>query len=103
MNGNIYVNEQQLNIVIENLKQQRNSLKNVLDKQINNINEMKKYWTGTSGDKAYETLVKHKEKYSSYISSMDEKITFLEQIRNSYKRLDTGISNTLDNNVEIQA
>ena len=103
MNGNMYVNEQQLNIVIESLKQQRNSLKNALDQQIKNIDEMKQYWTGTSGDKAYETLIHHKEKYASYINSMDEKITFLEQVRNSYKKLDIGISNTLDNNAEMQA
>ena len=103
MNGNMYVNEQQLNIVIESLKQQRNSLKNALDKQINIIDEIKNYWTGTSGDKAYETLIKHKEKYASYVSSMDEKITFLENVRNAYKKLDTGFSNTLDSNTEMQA
>ena len=97
MNGNIYVDEQQLNIAIESLKQQRSSLKSAFDKQISNIDMIKEGWYGNSGDKAYETLIYHKEKYTSYIESMDEKIAFLEQIRDAYKKLDTGINNTLDN------
>ena len=103
MDQNIAINSEVLESKIEQLKNQRDRIKDIFDIQEKTTKKMTESWGGTNGDLAYERLTKHNLKYEPWINEIDDRINFLQKIVDAYKNADTTINNKIDSNADIGA
>ena len=100
MNSNIYIDEHAIDLTISKLK----NLKQRLETTLNNQKEINKQvansWKGTCGNVAYNDLVEHSKRYDEFVTDLNNKITFLEKVKNSYSKMDKSISDKLDSNAK---
>lgn len=98
MNGKVYINSDQVNVVMQNINSIQKRLNDAIEKQKQLKEQMHKAWGGTTGDKAYEKLVKYEKKYDVYIRMLNKRIKFLEEVINSYQGWDDSINKKIDEN-----
>lgn len=98
MDRKIFFDENKLIITINNLKNIRNRLKIELDNQNQNVKTMQYLWKGTTGEKAYDMLIRHNKKYEKYLNMVDKRILFLEKVKKLYKLSDNLTGNKIDDN-----
>ena len=103
MNKEIYLNEEEVNKTLEALKNKKERLKEIIDKQKNLNKRMHEAWKGTSGDKAFEMIKKHEDKYELYLNSIEIRINFLEKVMKTYIGFDNYLNKKIDENSNIDA
>ena len=99
--NNIFINVEELDASIAQLKELTKKCQNIFDEQKGLYDKIEKVWGGTSGEKVNKELKDHSKEYDALITKMNEKISFLEEVRNSYTKADAGISNKIDENAKL--
>lgn len=100
-NSNIYINVEGLDSSINNLKELIKKTQNIFDDQKSLHERLSKVWNGTTGEQVNKELSEHSKEYDTIINNMNEKVSFLEEVRKSYTKEDEGISNKIDENVKL--
>ena len=98
----IITNSLEFEQIIANLKE---SLKRIKDSFDNETNFMKKIdntdiWTGEVQNKVYLKYKKISNCYVPVIESLSLYIRFLENVINDYKKAETSINQSIENNLE---
>ena len=98
----IITNSLEFEQIIANLKE---SLKRIKDSFDNETNFMKKIdntdiWTGEVQNKVYLKYKKISNCYEPVIESLSLYIRFLENVINDYKKAETSINQSIENNLE---
>ena len=102
MNKSIYLNEDEVNKILEKLIEKRKKLIELLETQKNIREKMHVSWSGTSGDKAYEAFKKHEKKYEIYLNAINKRIIFLERVKRAYINIDNYLNNKIDEKIKIE-
>lgn len=96
-NDKLYVDTNRLSVLIADLNSKKTTLENILNNQKVLVENIKYYWGGTNGEKAYLLLKERTSKYDLYLSELTKNIKFLNDVKNAYINEDTTISNSVDN------
>lgn len=103
MQANIYLNQEELSNKIEQLKIEKESMKTVLEKVNNDALRMCNYWSGDTGNKAYESLNNQTKKYTIIVKEIESYIKFLENIISAYSTMDNFMIRKMEENANIKA
>ena len=98
MNNNIYVNVKEIDECLSKLNNIKSKLISVYDSYKNNTAKLQKCWVGKTGEDVNSVLKEHNAQYEVYINNLNASIKFLTQVKQSYSKMDEGISNKLENN-----
>lgn len=100
MNNNIYIDSDILLSKIELLKQEKEKLRKYFgDVRTDSLN-MINYWSGDSGDQAYEVFSGYTKKFRTVIEEIESKITFLENVIEAYKQMDLLLNKKMEENAK---
>lgn len=103
MQANIYLNQEELSNKIEQLKIEKENMKTVLEKVNNDALTMCNYWSGDTGNKAYESLNNQTKKYTIIVKEIESYIKFLENIISAYSTMDSFMIRKMEENANIKA
>lgn len=103
MQANIYLNQEELSNKIEQLKIEKENMKTVLEKVNNDALRMCNYWSGDTGNKAYESLNNQTKKYTIIVKEIESYIKFLENIISAYSTMDNFMIRKMEENANIKA
>lgn len=101
-NNNMYVNYEDLSAKIELLKKEKINMENVLQNLKVDFNNMVNYWSGNTGEKVYDYLIKYSNDFPKIINQINREIVFLECVIEAYKMMDDSISKRLEDNFNIE-
>lgn len=102
MNYKIYVNDDEINKLLTKLQQVEKDMQEFISNQQLVNEKMHNQWSGTSGDKSYDTIVEHGKKYNLYLLGLKKRRVFLENVKNAYFELDDKLNKKLDENLNTE-
>lgn len=103
MQANIYLNQEELSNKIEQLRIEKENMKAVFEKVKNDAIGMCNYWSGDTGNKAYEFLNDQTKRYTTIINEIESYIKFLENVISAYNAMDNSIKQKMEENANIKA
>ncbi|MBO5376077.1 MAG: WXG100 family type VII secretion target [Bacilli bacterium] len=101
-NSNIYINPEQLENKIIQLKDEKQKIEIVFSEIKNDVNNMINYWSGSSGEEAYNVLVEYTKDFNVIINTLNKKINFIEKALEAYRKMDSLINKKLEENSNIE-
>ena len=99
----IYIDSAILQSKIELLKQEREKINQTLGNVKKDSLGMINYWSGNTGEEAYNILNNYTRKFKEIIDSIDSKINFLESVLYAYSKIDELLNEKLEKNLNIKA
>ena len=102
MNSEIYIEENELQRKIIELRLEKQNMERALTNIKNDANEMIEYWGGNSGEQAYTILNNYTKKFKKIIDKLELNIKFIENVLQSYKQLDSLTNKKIEENANIE-
>ena len=100
-NGKIYINISDFDNGLNKFKSAKEKISKVYESQKKIIKDFSECWGGNTGEEVCKRLTEHNKNYENYLKEIDEKITFLENVRQSYNKMDESISAKIDMNAKV--
>ena len=94
--SNIFISTDALKGIVSKLREERNRISELLEVESKATDDMTNFFGGTCGDKAYEKLKRHNLRNDKIIKNMDNRISFLESVIESYEKIDKDINSRLE-------
>ena len=102
MNSEIYIEENELQRKIIELRLEKQNMERALTNIKNDANEMIEYWGGNSGEQAYTILNNYTKKFKKIIDKLELNIKFIENVLQSYNQLDSLTNKKIEENANIE-
>ncbi len=83
--NNMYINENELTITLDKLKNEKERMSKVFTDVENSIKDIPLFYSGETANEVNEKLSNHIKIYSEYIDNINNYISFLENTLNDYK------------------
>ena len=83
--NNMYINENELTITLDKLKNEKERMSKVFTDVENSIKDIPLFYSGETATEVNEKLSNHIKIYSEYIDNINNYISFLENTLNDYK------------------
>ena len=96
MDNKIYIDFVQAKQALDSLKKNREKMFNLIESICKNTNKMPTFWQGDVGTLAFERLNEFEGVFVNYMNDMDNRITFLENVINSYEEMDKYLNGRVD-------
>jgi len=100
METKLFVDSEVLLNKIELLKIEKEKLRKYFDNVRTDSLDMINYWSGDSGDQAYEVFSGYTKKFRTVIEEIESKIKFLENVEAAYKQMDLLINQKMEENAK---
>ena len=96
--GKISIDLVKIDECISKLIEIKKTVTDVQDSQKKLVESLKNNWGGTTGEEVNKKLVENNQKFETLVTSLNTKITFLQNVKKAYAGMDEGISKKIDNN-----
>lgn len=103
MNNNIYINKEMLQDKVTKMRAEKKKIEDTFSKIEADANGMIEYWSGDSGEKAYDTLSTYTSDFKEIIDTLEIYIKFIEQTLAAYNQMDQLINKKMEENASIEA
>ena len=94
--GFIRIDSTMLKTKIESLKNEKNTIEEVLDKFSSDINGMDSYWSGTTADKISGDLKNYISGFVNINNKLNSYIDFLQSVVDKYEYFDNYINEKIN-------
>lgn len=103
MNNDIYINREVLQDKVTKLRDEKKKIENSFSKIKSDTEGMIEYWSGDSGEKAYDTLSNYTKKFNDITDMLEKYIRFIEETLKAYDKMDQLINKKMEENANIEA
>ena len=103
MNNNIYINKEMLQDKVTKMRAEKKKIEDTFSKIESDAKGIIEYWSGDSGEKAYDTLSTYTSDFKEIIDTLEIYIKFIEQTLAAYNQMDQLINKKMEENASIEA
>lgn len=101
--SNLYMNVAEMEQKILLLKEEKAKMDAVFQNIISDAKGMINYWSGNTGEHAFNEFNEYTKKFQTISESMLAYITFLESSVSAYKMMDQTIKTKMETNANVSA